>query len=108
MADEGLSSRINGRGECGGPGSSRSGTGEGGMLVKVRVEEVFHGGAGTEMEDDTMCLEVVDAVVEAVGVIRKGGGIGEEGRGKSVIAERTTKEVSASSKFSVGVAIQRE
>ncbi len=55
-----------------------------------------------------MCLEVVDAVVEAVGVIRKGGGIGEEGRGKSVIAERTTKEVSASSKFSVGVAIQRE
>ncbi len=44
MADEGLSSRINGRGECEGPGSIRSGTGEGGMLVKVRVEEVFHGG----------------------------------------------------------------
>ena len=85
--EEGLGDGVNGGGEGGGPGGGGRRAGERGVLVEVGVEEVVCGGASTESEEDTACLEVVDAVVEAVGVGGEfGGGVGEEGGGEVVVA----------------------
>ncbi len=57
------------------------------MLVEIGIKEVVCGGASAESEEDTMGLEVMDSGVEAMHVGGEfGGGIGEEGGGKVVVA----------------------
>jgi len=79
------------------------------MVVEVGVHEVVDSGADTVTEEDGACLEIRDAKMETVNVVREFGDGGREIVSSKVgVAEGTTKKANAGSDFRGSIAVRGE
>lgn len=109
MANKCLSKSVDGMGEVGGPVNRGSRARKGSMVVEVGIHEMVDRRTDTVTEEDGACLEVGDAEMETVNVVREFGDGGRKiVRSKVGAAEGTTKKANAGSDFRGSIAVRRE